>query len=215
MLNSVNVSAQGVPQQDTITINGKTFHIVENEAEFPGGHDVWVKFLIKNLNANVPADNASPVGKYTVVVKFAVGIDGNLTDVAAETNFGYGMEKEVLRLIQKSGKWNPAIKDGKPVKALRRQPVTFLVEEDGMEIYSKVPFTLFTNTNNLITVDIRKVKNSQITLAISNGSITANDDDQFIARVNKPGRVTITVYLKNNNKELGKASFEVRANNLP
>ncbi len=198
---------------DSVVIDGKIFTKVELTAQFPGGEPAWNSYLRKNLNPNVPADNSAPIGRYTVITKFAVSYDGSLSDISTETNFGYGMEKEVIRIIQKSGKWNPATKDGKPIKEYRRQPVTFQIEEDGVEITAKVPFTIFTGTDNIINVDIRRVKNSNITLTISKGSITENEDGQFIARVSEPGRVTITVKNKKTNNQLGIASFEVKAKN--
>ncbi|MBK6634483.1 MAG: hypothetical protein IPG38_09310 [Chitinophagaceae bacterium] len=127
-----------------------------------------------------------------------------------ETNFGYGMETSKAD-HPKSGTWSPAIKDGKPIKAYRRQPVTFQLEVDGVEITSDIPFTIFTGTDNIINVNIRRVKNNNLTLAISKGTITQTEDGRFIARVNEPGRVTITVNNKKNNSELGIASFEVKA----
>lgn len=39
------------------------------------------------------------------------------------------MEKEVVRVIKKSPKWQPAIQDNTAVKAYRKQPITFSVEE--------------------------------------------------------------------------------------
>lgn len=215
LLFSLTATSQVTPAAtpDTVMADGSIFTTVEVEAGFPGGISGWVNYLRNNLNANVPADNAAPIGKYTVIVKFAVSPDGSLSDISAETSLGYGMEKEVLRIIRNSGKWEPAIKDGKPIKAYRRQPVTFMVEEDGIEITSKEPFTIFTGTDNIIDVHIRRVKNSNLSLSISKGSITQTADGQFIARVNEPGRVVITVYNKKNNTQLSAASFEVRAKN--
>jgi TonB family protein len=200
-----------VPKPDTVLADGRIFTSVEVEAGFPGGESAWRKYLQKNLNPNVPADNAAPIGKYTVIVKFAISPDGSLSDISTETSLGYGMEKEVLRIIQKSGNWSPAIKDGKPIKAYRRQPVTFQLGVDGVEITSEVPFTIFTGTDNIIDVNIRRVKNSNLTLTISKGTITPTEDGRFIARVNEPGRITITVNNKKNNSEVGIASFEVKA----
>lgn len=215
LLFSLRATSQVTPAAapDSVLADGSIFTTVEVEAGFPGGVSGWINYLRKNLNANVPADNEAPIGKYTVIVKFAVGTDGSLSDIAAETSLGYGMEKEVLRIIRNSGKWEPAIKDGKPIRAYRRQPVTFMVEEDGVEITSKEPFTIFTGTDNIIDVHIRRVKNSSITLSISKGSITQTENGQFIARVIEPGRVVITVYNKKNNTQMSAASFEVRAKN--
>ncbi len=104
------------------------FERVEEEAEFPGGIREWSKFLQKNLNASVPSDNKARKGKYTVVIRFIVDKDGEISDIVAETNHGYGMEKEVMRVIAQGPKWIPAMQNGSVVKAYRRQPVTFLVE---------------------------------------------------------------------------------------
>jgi protein TonB len=39
------------------------------------------------------------------------------------------MEEEVMRLLRKSPRWQPAIQDDRKVNVYRKQPVTFLVEE--------------------------------------------------------------------------------------
>jgi periplasmic protein TonB len=86
------------------------------------------KIFAKNLNPNVPADNKARRGRYMVVVRFIVAKDGSISEVVAETNHGYGMEKEVVRVIKIGPKWTPAMQNGNVVKAYRRQPITFLVE---------------------------------------------------------------------------------------
>ena len=196
---------------DTSKIKANSYNKVEVEASFIGGDAAWRTYLQKNLNPDVPADNGAPLGLYTVVAKFIVGQDGNLIDIQTETNIGYGMEKEVIRIIKNSGKWNPAIQDGKPVNAYRRQPVSFMLEEEGFEIYSKDKYYLYAGVDNVLNVDIKKMENENIKLTISQGTVTATGDGRFIARVTEPGRVIITAYNIRKNKELGKVSFEVRA----
>ncbi|MFM6923999.1 MAG: energy transducer TonB, partial [Ferruginibacter sp.] len=167
----------------------------------------------KNLNADVPVDHDSPSGKYTTVIKFVVSRDGTLSDIAAETNLGYGMEEEVLRIIKRSGRWIPAEQNHRKVNAYRRQPVTFVVEQpDGINITTKTPYTLFVGDNEVL-VDIKKVRNRDLRLSITNGIIRQNEDGQFIAHVTEPGRVIIRIYSTKNGKELAAASFEVRAKN--
>lgn len=109
--------------------NIKVFEKVDIEAQFHGGDDGWRQFLIANVNANTPADKGAPAGTYTVVVQFIVDKDGSVSDIKALTRHGFGMEAEVVRMIKKSPKWSPAIQCGKPVRAYRKQPVTFVVEE--------------------------------------------------------------------------------------
>ncbi len=107
----------------------KIFTKVENEAQFPGGQAAWVRYLQKNLNPNAPIDNGAPGGTYQVIVKFIVSKDGTISDVQAETKHGYGMEAEAIKIIKKGPKWTPALQNGRNVNAYRRQPITFVVEE--------------------------------------------------------------------------------------
>ena len=100
----------------------------EHEAYFPKGDTAWSNYMRQNLNANVPVINKAPKGTYQVIVKFIVSKDGSVSDVEAETNFGYGMEQEAIRVIKNSPIWTPAFQRGHNVSSYRRQPVTFAVE---------------------------------------------------------------------------------------
>lgn len=214
LLFSVKLFAQVTPlPADSIKTNVRIFTKVDVEAFYPGSDEGWRNFLRKNLNANVPVDNASPAGKYTVIIKFVVSYDGSLSDIKAETNVGYGMEQEVIRIIKKSGNWIAAEQNHRKVNAYRRQPVTFVVEqEDGVDIATQEPYTLFVG-DNLINVNIKKMKNSNLRLSISRGTIRQTEDGQFIANVTEPGRVIIRVYNTKNDKEISAASYEVKAKN--
>lgn len=107
----------------------KVFTKVENEAQFPGGESAWRRYLEKNLNANAPVDNGAAGGTYQVIVKFIVSKDGSISDVQAETKHGFGMEEEAVKIIKRGPKWTPALQNGRNVNAYRRQPITFVVEE--------------------------------------------------------------------------------------
>ncbi len=125
--------AQDKPaMNDTIKVKEPDviFTRVEVDASYPGGNTAWSKFLIKNLRANIAIDNKAPGGTYMVIVKFVVDKDGSISNIVSETNHGYSMEAEVIRVIKNSGNWNPAYQNGRPVKAYRRQPVTFVVPEE-------------------------------------------------------------------------------------
>lgn len=113
------------PNEDDNTI----FTSVEIEAEFPGGLGAWSRYLHKTLNSNAPIDNGAPSGSYTIMVQFIVDKQGNISDVKALTNHGYGMEEEAIRVIRRGPSWTPAIQNGNKVNAYRKQPVTFIVAE--------------------------------------------------------------------------------------
>jgi protein TonB len=106
----------------------KIFEKVEIEASFKGGEGAWRKYLERNLNAATPVDNGAPEGTYTVWVQFVVDREGAISDVKAQTNHGFGMEQEAVKVIGKGPKWEPAVQNGRKVKAYRKQPITFVVQ---------------------------------------------------------------------------------------
>jgi protein TonB len=103
------------------------FTKVEVEASFTGN---WRKYLERNLTASIPVQNGARAGSYTVIIRFIVDVDGNVSDVKALTSHGFGMEEESIRVIKAGPKWEPAIQNGRKVNAYRKQPITFLVSED-------------------------------------------------------------------------------------
>lgn len=212
LLAAFTALAQVAPP-DTLKINGKDYVTVEVEASYPGGRSAWISFLEKNLDADVPIKNEAPIGKYTAIALFVVDKDGSVSNVKAVTKFGYGMEDEVIRVIEHSGKWVPAIQNGKPLKAYRKQPVTFILESEDFNITTQQPFTLSVNKDNEIIVTAKKTKPADISIQVAGGKATTMGDGKFSVRVNKTGRITITVVNnKKDDKEIGVASFEVVAN---
>ena len=158
------------------------------------------------------AINYAPAGLYPVIVQFVVGKDGSVTGIKALTKNGYGTKEEVIRIIEKPGKWTPAIVNGRPVNAYRKQPVTFLAEEDGFEISSRERYTLFAGVDNEITVSADKIKAEDIGATISNGTMTAKGDGKFIVRVPNTEKVIIEIFnAKKNDKKIGAVMFIVKA----
>ena len=101
---------------------------VETEAKFGEG-DAWDKYLQQNVNTFIPKMGGAPVGTYTVVVQFMINKEGVIEKCKAISDCGYGMEDEVVRIIQRSPKWIPATQNGRIVNAYKRQSFTFTVSE--------------------------------------------------------------------------------------
>lgn len=99
----------------------------EKEASFPGGRDGWIRFLQKNLDADMLIRRGARGGSGTVIAQFVVEKDGSLSNIKTLTDIGFGAEQEVIRVLKKSPKWIPATQYGKHVKAYRIQPVTFAI----------------------------------------------------------------------------------------
>lgn len=117
----------GIIQQQEVKEPNEPFTVVQVEAKFSGN---WEKFLLRYLNGNVPVDNGATPGRYTVMIQFVVDVDGSVSDIRALTSTGFGMEEEAMRVLKKATKWEPAIQNGRQVKAYRKQPITFLVTEE-------------------------------------------------------------------------------------
>jgi len=188
----------------------KIFTRVEVEAKFPGGTDGWRKFLTHTLNPDVPQNNGAPSGRYNTVAKFIVNKDGSISNIAVETNEGYGMEEEVIRTLKKSGSWIPAEQNGRKVNAYRRQPITFIVMGDDFDVTSRTPYTLFAGADNEVTITVAKVKMEDVAVTISKGTIKAAGEGKYIVRVAGKERVIITLINTKKNKPIGAAGFEVK-----
>ena len=119
-----------IVEEKKVEDENKIFDKVEIEASFPGGDSKWRQYLERNANGQVATDNGAPEGTYTTVVQFVVDKEGNISDVRALTNHGYGMEEEAMRVIRKGPKWTPAVQNGRQVKAYRKQPITFQVQSE-------------------------------------------------------------------------------------
>jgi protein TonB len=98
------------------------FRKVEIESTYRGGMAAWQRFLLKNFR--VPeAPEGEEAGNATVVVQFIVDKEGNVSDAQALSGPAT-LQKEALRVIRLSGKWEPAIQNGRPVRSYKKQPIT-------------------------------------------------------------------------------------------
>ena len=61
----------------------------------------------------------------TVMVCFVVDTDGRIVDAHVHESVHPALDREAIRVIMKSPKWKPAMKDGKPVRVSYTMPVMF------------------------------------------------------------------------------------------
>jgi len=205
----LSLAAQTTASDSVKTETEVKFERVEVEASFPGGNPAWIKFLTNTVDAAVPTDHNAPSGTYTVLVQFIVNKDSSISDFKALSNHGYGMEQEVIRALRLSGKWIPAIQNGRPIRAYRKQPVTFQVELDGMDITTEKPNTLFVSKDNPVTIQVEKVKDEYLLVTVSEGTVKKAGNGQYFVKVSKPGRMIIRIYNSKKDKEIGAAIFNV------
>ncbi|HVU57251.1 MAG TPA: energy transducer TonB, partial [Puia sp.] len=93
---------------------------VEIESSYPGGTSAWIRFLKKNYTVPEEAIDKNISG--TVIVQFIVNKEGNVSDVKAVSGPEL-LSAEAVCAISKSGKWTPAIMNGRKVNSYKRQPI--------------------------------------------------------------------------------------------
>lgn len=103
----------------------KTFTKVEIESEYPGGAAAWQRYLNRNLR--YPQDAIDNEIQGTVVVQFIVDKEGMVSEVEAISG-PKELRDEAVRVIKKSGKWTPAVQNGRQVKSYKKQPIVFRLE---------------------------------------------------------------------------------------
>ncbi len=128
----------GVVEAPKVDDEDKVFQKVEIDAEFPGGNSGWTKYVTREIERNI--DELQEDGKSgTAVILFIVDKEGAVSDVRAlpcsEAGVpdclgpGSKLAEVAVNAIRKGPKWKPAVQNGRNVKAYRRQPVRFQLEE--------------------------------------------------------------------------------------
>lgn len=100
---------------------------VEIESEYPGGLSAWQRFLNRNLRYPQEAIDNEIQG--AVVIQFIVDKEGNVSDVEAVSG-PPELRAEAVRVIKKSGKWTPAVQNGRKVKSYKKQPIGFRINAE-------------------------------------------------------------------------------------
>ena len=108
--------------------NGQPFIVVEKESEYPGGARAWTKFLERNLFNNLPQEAVDEGIQGTVVLRFVVDVDGAISDITVISG-PKEYQDAAIKSIRKSGKWTPAIQNGRQVKSYKMQAITIRLQE--------------------------------------------------------------------------------------
>ncbi len=112
----------------SIKENSDTVAIPAQEApRFPGGSDGWKQFLNEKTDFTKPVKKGAPSGKYEVQLSFIIDKDGDVRDVTALNDPGYGSKEDAMRVLLSSPKWEPATVNGKKVIYRNTISITYLV----------------------------------------------------------------------------------------
>jgi hypothetical protein len=86
---------------------------VDTQAEYPGGAPAWGRYVNRNFNE----ENVGAVTDCNVKIKLIITAEGMIQKVVAlhgdtEVKEPNALEKEVIRIYRKSGRWAPATCSG-------------------------------------------------------------------------------------------------------
>jgi len=109
-------------------------NIVFEKAEVEASVDLtqWRKHLEASLPSYLEeaARKNMKAGQYTVYVRFIVERNGNISDVKALNDPGYGLAIGAARAVRTGPKWKAAEQNGRKVRSYHTQPITFSIEEE-------------------------------------------------------------------------------------
>lgn len=103
---------------------------VQEAPKFPGGTTGWQQFLSKTCNLNLVVQKGGPPGTYAVQLSFVIDKDGDVRDVKALNDPGYGSKEDAMRVLLSSPKWTPAMVNGKPVIYRDKISITYQISEE-------------------------------------------------------------------------------------
>ena len=83
-------------------------------------------YLSENIHYPELARKRGITGR--VPVEFVVLEDGSISNVLVRTSIYPALDEEAIRVIAAMPKWKPGMQNGKPVKVLFTQPITFKIE---------------------------------------------------------------------------------------
>jgi protein TonB len=104
----------------------KVFDIVEQSPEFPGGMDNLTNYLNKNIR--YPSEALRNRIQGTVIVKFVVRRDGNISDVQIIRSPHKFLEKEAIRVVAAMPRWIPGKQGGNSVNVSFALPIEFVLK---------------------------------------------------------------------------------------
>jgi len=96
----------------------------EKQAEYPGGQEALIQFLIENINYPKGAE-----GSGTVYVQFVINAEGKCSSFKVLRSFNATCSKAAVSALEKMPNWKPATKDGKNVKSKMTIPIKFQPEK--------------------------------------------------------------------------------------
>ena len=117
-----------IPEYDFIPtppepVEDAPFIIVEEYASFPGGFKAFTNYILENLKYPSIARISQTEGR--VYIKFIIEKDGSISNPKVAKGISEACDREALRVLKGSPKWNPGRQRGLPVRQIMTLPIIF------------------------------------------------------------------------------------------
>jgi len=119
---SVAVNAQKLNDED------KVFEKVPLEAGT--NEKAWADHIKRKTQLPDSILKNIPAGIYKVTVQFIIDKMGNIGDIKALNDPGYGLAQRAEKIVSSyKGEWRPAVQCGRQVKAYRKETIVFVITD--------------------------------------------------------------------------------------
>ena len=122
--NAINPEGAAGPAA-AMTASTAPFSIVsvDKVPEFPGGERKLLDFLSKNIHYSIQAKEAEVTGR--IYASFIINSQGQIETIKILHGLGFGLDEEVIRVLNLCPKWQPGMFEGKAVSTIMNLPVSF------------------------------------------------------------------------------------------
>jgi hypothetical protein len=121
----VDSSLQHTPPPQDTTFSA--LDAVDVKPEYPGGIAKFYQWIGSHGDLYTKeAKNAGASGR--VIMTFIVEKDGSLSNIKAVKDMGYGVGDAAVKVLEKSLRWTPGLKNGKPVRVQYTMPLVLHID---------------------------------------------------------------------------------------
>ena len=104
----------------------KIFEKIEVDAHT--NQKAWMEHIYKKTQLPDSVKKDIPAGTYKINVRFIVDVHGNMGQIKALNDPGYGLAERAINAVSSyKGDWKPANQCGRNVKAYRDHAIIFIV----------------------------------------------------------------------------------------
>ena len=105
--------------------------VIEKDARVDSIH--WQAYLDQHLEMDQAALDTIPSGIYILTVMFVINKVGCINDIKVLNDPGYGLGQKASEVISAYQQWIPAERNGRKVRAFRKEVVTVKISKEKCE----------------------------------------------------------------------------------